>query len=81
MKQFFKIDNFFAGTSSVLGLADVTDNKLIWRQLIAELLGTFILTAVGVASCIAFEKFEPTVISIAICFGLIVATVVQVSVF
>ncbi|XP_045527230.1 aquaporin AQPAe.a isoform X1 [Pieris brassicae] len=66
------------GTSSIIGLADVTDNKLIWRQLIAELLGTFLLTSIGVAACIAItESNAPHVTSIALAFGLLVGSIVQ----
>ncbi|CAH0722274.1 unnamed protein product, partial [Brenthis ino] len=66
------------GTSSILGLSDVTDNKLIWRQLTAELVGTFLLTSIGVASCIAIsESNAPQTTSIALCFGLLVGSIVQ----
>ncbi|XP_039765584.1 aquaporin AQPAe.a isoform X1 [Pararge aegeria] len=66
------------GTSSLIGLSDVTDNKLFWRQLVAELLGTFLLTSIGVAACIAIENAEaPKVTSIALCFGLLVGSIVQ----
>ncbi|XP_026484372.2 aquaporin AQPAe.a-like isoform X1 [Vanessa tameamea] len=66
------------GTSSIIGLSDITDNKLIWRQLVAELLGTFLLTSIGVASCIAItESNAPIVTSIALCFGLLVGSIVQ----
>ncbi|XP_022123792.2 aquaporin AQPAe.a isoform X2 [Pieris rapae] len=66
------------GTSSIIGLSDVTDNKLIWRQLIAELLGTFLLTSIGVAACIAItESNAPHVTSIALAFGLLVGSIVQ----
>ncbi|XP_046968779.1 aquaporin AQPAe.a-like isoform X1 [Vanessa cardui] len=66
------------GTSSIIGLSDITDNKLIWRQLVAELVGTFLLTSIGVASCIAItESNAPIVTSIALCFGLLVGSIVQ----
>ncbi|XP_047029520.1 aquaporin AQPAe.a isoform X1 [Helicoverpa armigera] len=66
------------GTSSILGLSDVTDNKLIWRQLIAELAGTFILVSIGVASCISLSTANaPQTTSIALCFGLLVGSIVQ----
>ncbi|XP_047029528.1 aquaporin AQPAe.a isoform X3 [Helicoverpa armigera] len=65
-------------TSSILGLSDVTDNKLIWRQLIAELAGTFILVSIGVASCISLSTANaPQTTSIALCFGLLVGSIVQ----
>ncbi|XP_048004871.1 aquaporin AQPAe.a isoform X3 [Leguminivora glycinivorella] len=65
------------GTSSILGLSDVTDNKLIWRQLLAELIGTFLLTSIGVASCIAIGGTVGNITSIALAFGLLVGTIVQ----
>ncbi|XP_063547779.1 aquaporin AQPAn.G isoform X2 [Cydia strobilella] len=65
------------GTSSILGLSDVTDNKLIWRQLLAELVGTFLLTSIGVASCIAIGDTAGNITSIALAFGLLVGTIVQ----
>ncbi|XP_053601570.1 aquaporin AQPAe.a-like isoform X2 [Plodia interpunctella] len=69
---------FLAGTSSIVGLSDVTDNKLIWRQLVAELLGTFLLTSIGVAACITISASSaPHTTSIALCFGLLVGTIVQ----
>ncbi|XP_059060314.1 aquaporin AQPAe.a-like isoform X2 [Achroia grisella] len=67
-----------AGTTSVIGVAEITNNKLIWRQLFAELLGTFLLTSVGVAACITISlDSAPQTTSIALCFGLLVATIVQ----
>ncbi|XP_014369637.2 aquaporin AQPAe.a isoform X1 [Papilio machaon] len=66
------------GTTSIIGVSDITDNKLIWRQVIAELVGTFLLTSIGVASCIAIsESNAPKVTSIALCFGLLVGSIVQ----
>lgn len=66
------------GTSSILGVSDVTDNKLLWRQLIAELVGTFLLTSIGVAACISItESSAPHTASIALAFGLLVASIVQ----
>ncbi|XP_073966899.1 aquaporin AQPAe.a-like isoform X2 [Choristoneura fumiferana] len=66
-----------SGTSSFLGLSDVTDNKMIWRQLLAELLGTFLLTSIGVAACIAIGGESRNVTSISLAFGLLVGTIVQ----
>ncbi|CAG9783234.1 unnamed protein product [Diatraea saccharalis] len=71
-------DKVPAGTSSIIGLNDVTDNKLIWRQLVAELLGTFVLTSLGVAACIAITAAQaPQTTSIALAFGLLVGSIVQ----
>nr|AGT50942.1 aquaporin-1 transcript variant A [Spodoptera litura] len=66
------------GTSSIIGLSDVTDNKLIWRQLVAELVGTFTLVSIGVAACITITNTNaPQVTSIALAFGLLVGSIVQ----
>ncbi|XP_049886365.1 aquaporin AQPAe.a isoform X3 [Pectinophora gossypiella] len=66
-------------TTSWLGLSDVTDNKLIWRQLVAELVGTFLLTSIGVAACITINDTNtPKITSIALTFGLLVASIVQI---
>ncbi|XP_047536801.1 aquaporin AQPAe.a-like isoform X2 [Vanessa atalanta] len=78
MKTDYPMDEMQKRTSSIIGLSDITDNKLIWRQLVAELLGTFLLTSIGVASCIAItESNAPIVTSIALCFGLLVGSIVQ----
>ncbi|XP_038208926.1 aquaporin AQPAe.a isoform X2 [Zerene cesonia] len=78
MKTDYAMDDMQKRTSSVIGLSDVTDNKLIWRQLLAELMGTFLLTSIGVAACIAISDSNvPQVTSIALCFGLLVASIVQ----
>lgn len=52
---------------------------MIWRQLLAELLGTFLLTSIGVAACIAIGGAGRDVTSISLAFGLLVGTIVQVS--
>lgn len=66
------------GTSSIVGLSEVTENKLLWRQLVAELAGTFLLTSIGVASCITIgDSNAPQTTSIALCFGLLVGSIVQ----
>ncbi|XP_028169374.1 aquaporin AQPAn.G isoform X1 [Ostrinia furnacalis] len=72
-----KFQKFFE-TGSILGLSDITENKLLWRQLVAELLGTFVLVSIGVASCIAIvEANAPKVTTIALAFGLLVGSIVQ----
>ncbi|CAB3257265.1 unnamed protein product [Arctia plantaginis] len=65
-------------TSSIIGVADITENKLLWRQLVAELAGTFLLTSIGVAACIGITASSaPVTVSIALTFGLLVASIVQ----
>ncbi|KAG6463207.1 hypothetical protein O3G_MSEX013739 [Manduca sexta] len=78
MKTDYAMDEMQKRTTSFIGLSEVTDNKLIWRQLIAELAGTFLLTSIGVASCITIaESNVPQTVTIALCFGLLVASIVQ----
>ncbi|KPJ06651.1 Aquaporin [Papilio machaon] len=82
MKTDYAMDEVQKRTTSIIGVSDITDNKLIWRQVIAELVGTFLLTSIGVASCIAIsESNAPKVTSIALCFGLLVGSIVQVSLY
>lgn len=63
--------------SKFVGVADITENKNIWRMLLGELLGTFFLVFIGVGST---ALGGATVPQIAFTFGLTVATLVQVSV-
>jgi hypothetical protein len=49
-------------------------------MLVAEFLGTLLLVAVGIASTTGFGGgYEPSIPHIAFCFGLVVATLAQVS--
>lgn len=52
-------------------------------MLVAEFLGTLLLVAIGIASTMArFEgdlNHEPSVTQIALCFGLVIASIAQVS--
>ncbi|XP_073816305.1 aquaporin isoform X1 [Musca autumnalis] len=63
--------------SAVVGVKDVTDNKKIWRQLLAELIGTFFLVVIGVGSCTGGSEWSPSIPQIAFTFGLTVATLAQ----
>ncbi|XP_016979516.1 aquaporin [Drosophila rhopaloa] len=58
--------------SKFVGVADITENKKIWRMLLGELLGTFFLVFVGVGS-----TTSGSVPQIAFTFGLTVATIAQ----
>ncbi|XP_072935218.1 aquaporin AQPAe.a isoform X2 [Epargyreus clarus] len=77
MKTDYAMDEMQKKTNSIIGVSDVVDNKMLWRQLVAELLGTFLLTSIGVAACITIGTNAPAVASIALCFGLLVASIVQ----
>lgn len=64
----------------IIGVADITDNRNIWRILIAEFLGTFLLVSIGIGSTIGWgDGYAPSVPQIALTFGLVVATLAQVS--
>ena len=72
--------SFLAGVKEIVGVQDITDNRNIWRMLIAEFLGTLLLVSIGIASTTGFGNAgEPSVVHIAFCFGLVVATLAQVS--
>jgi hypothetical protein len=47
---FFFINFFFVGVKEIVGVSDITDNRNIWRMLIAEFLGTMLLVAIGIGS-------------------------------
>ncbi|XP_064641461.1 aquaporin AQPAn.G-like [Lineus longissimus] len=51
-------------------------NPLFWRACVGECLGTLFLTLVGCGSCIGWDDSTPTVVQIALAFGLSVATMV-----
>ena len=54
--------------------------KDIWRCLGAEFIGTFMLVLIGCGSTLQLEGGEkPTLLAVALCFGLIVATLAEVS--
>lgn len=65
------------GDDSVLGLSEVTENKSIWRMLVAEFLGTLILVFIGCGSVITLNGEPINIVQIALTFGFTVATVVQ----
>lgn len=67
-----------SSTESIIGISDITDNKSIWKMLLAECLGTMVLVYVGCGSCISVGT-PPTYVQIGLTFGLTVATIAQVS--
>ncbi|EDW01346.1 aquaporin [Drosophila grimshawi] len=60
--------------TNFVGVADITENKKIWRMLLGELVGTFFLVFIGVGST---ATGSATVPQIAFTFGLTVATLAQ----
>ncbi|KAK6637073.1 hypothetical protein RUM43_010747 [Polyplax serrata] len=70
----------FTDVSGIVGIKDITEGSVIWRQLFAEFLGTFLLVLLGCGSTIAgWPDYSPTMLHISLTFGLAVATLVQVS--
>lgn len=65
------------GTNRIIGLPDITENRNIWRMLVAEFLGTFLLVMIGCGSCMAWDDHSPSIVQIALTFGLLVATLAQ----
>ncbi|XP_972862.2 aquaporin AQPcic isoform X1 [Tribolium castaneum] len=63
------------GADSVLGLSEITENKAIWRMLVAEFIGTFLLVVIGCGSIVLSE--EVVIVRIALTFGITVATLAQ----
>lgn len=56
---------------------DDIKSPLFWRAVVAELIGTLFLVLLGAGSCIGWEEgYQPTIVQIALSFGLIVATMV-----
>lgn len=63
------------GAGSILGISDITDNRHIWRMLLSEFLGSFLLVYIGCGSLTLTNS--ATVVQIALTFGLVVATLAQ----
>lgn len=68
-----------SGLKKIIGVADITDNRNIWKALLAEFIGTFLLVSIGIGSTTAWPDYSPTLVQIAFTFGLVVATLAQVS--
>ncbi|XP_063907029.1 aquaporin AQPAe.a isoform X1 [Zophobas morio] len=62
------------GSEGILGLSEITENKSIWRMLLAEFLGTFLLVCVGCGSIVLGDF---SVVRIGLTFGITVATLAQ----
>lgn len=72
---------FVTAMSNFIGLHDV-DNVAIVRQILAEVMGTFLLVFVGVGACtnvIGDDAGPADYPRIALAFGLVVATLAEVS--
>ncbi|KAH0814592.1 hypothetical protein GEV33_008198 [Tenebrio molitor] len=64
-----------SSAGSILGLSEITENKAIWRMLVAEFVGTFLLVVIGCGSIIFSET--DFIVRVALTFGLTVATLAQ----
>nr|ARA90634.1 water aquaporin 1 splice variant 1 [Amphibalanus improvisus] len=62
-----------------LGLQEVVNNKDLWKTLLAEFVGTLFLVFIGCLTCIGWtdEGYAPSVVQIALGFGITVATMAQ----
>ena len=62
-----------------IGLDETKDFKKTGPALMAEFLGTMFLVLVGCGSCLTAptEKIQPSIVGIALCFGVTVATIAQ----
>ena len=62
-----------------IGIDETKDFKKTGPALIAEFLGTMFLVLVGCGSTLTIEseKIQPSIVSIALCFGITVATIAQ----
>ncbi|CAG7820882.1 unnamed protein product [Allacma fusca] len=65
--------------SNIIGIRDVCGNKRLWKMLLAEFIGTLFLVLIGCGTCISgwTPKYEPSMVQIAIGFGIAVATMAQ----
>lgn len=63
----------------ILGVQDVMGNRNIWKALMAEFLGVMMLVLVGCGSCLLNwgSGTPPSIVEIALAFGVTVATMVQ----
>ncbi|KAK9871170.1 hypothetical protein WA026_011452 [Henosepilachna vigintioctopunctata] len=66
-----------AESDGILGLSEITENKLIWRMLVAEFIGTLLLVFIGCGSIISLGGSDINIVQIALTFGLTIATIVQ----
>lgn len=65
----------------MIGVSDITNNRKIFKILLAEFVGTFFLVAIGIASTTKWpveSGGQPSIVEIAFTFGLVVATLAQV---
>lgn len=70
-----------SGMRGVIGIHDMRD-KNIWRALIAELVGTFVLVFIGCGSIMwPNDPNTVDVTKIALTFGFVIATIAQVRKF
>ncbi|XP_013778287.1 aquaporin AQPAe.a-like [Limulus polyphemus] len=64
---------------AVCGIDELSNENMLWKALLAEFIGTGILVLIGCGSCISGwdEDYKPSVVQIALAFGVTVGTIVQ----
>lgn len=62
-----------------IGTGELMNDRRVWKAFLAEFLGTMFLVFVGCGSCIGgwSEGYAPSVVQIALAFGVTVATIAQ----
>ena len=68
----------------VSGCSEFSKNRDIWRQVLAEYIGTLLLVLLGCASTIEGWNDQPSpqmLIQVALTFGIVIAGIVQVFLF
>ncbi|XP_044761980.1 aquaporin AQPAn.G-like isoform X2 [Coccinella septempunctata] len=65
------------GGESILGVSEIMENKMIWRMLVAEFIGTLLLVFIGCGSIITLNGGDINIVQIGLTFGLVIATIVQ----
>lgn len=66
-------------TEGFIGIAEVSEDSRFWKAIVGEFVGTLVLVLVGCGSCLSVGSLGPSEVQIALTFGLVVATLAQVS--
>ncbi|XP_037085117.1 aquaporin AQPAe.a-like [Pollicipes pollicipes] len=69
----------WTNVEEALGLKEMVRNRDLWKALLAEFIGTLLLTLIGCLSTIGWadDGYKPSMVQIALAFGVTVATLAQ----